>query len=110
MLKNFKVGDKILITTSAWFFAPDGVNYRGVWGTFEGISDDSVLGVKTNRNSTNWYLRVGNVVIAGCQIHYAVLHSAEPPAMVQDHTNKDGATVYFSRPSHIYICPESGNG
>jgi hypothetical protein len=66
---------KYLITTDAWFYAPDGNSYRAVWGTVT-ILEDNVLGIKTNRNSSNWYVKIGSdakhVIIAGCQIHYAV--------------------------------------
>ena len=44
---------KYLITTSAWFFAPDGNNYRAVFGTVHGVeTDDQTLGIKTDRGSS----------------------------------------------------------
>ena len=50
---------KYLITTFEWFTAPDGRQYRAVWGGEVTILDDSrTLGVKTNAKSTNWYARV----------------------------------------------------
>ena len=68
-----KVGDKILITTKEWFIAPDGHQYRAVFGTVKGVrSDEETLGIKTNRGSTNWYVEIGNMIVAGCQIHYAI--------------------------------------
>ena len=68
-----KIGDKYLITTDAWFHAPDGDQYKAVHGTVNGVLTDSeTLGIKTNRGSTNWYVSIGNMVIAGCQIHYAI--------------------------------------
>lgn len=70
---DFNIGDKVLITTDQWFLAPDGYEYHGVFGTVRGILGDSeTLGIKTNRNSTNWYVSIGNMVVAGCQIHYAI--------------------------------------
>ena len=67
------INKKYLITTDSWFFAPDGESYRAVFGTVKEIlSDEETLGVKTNRSSTNWYVSIGNMLIAGCQIHYAV--------------------------------------
>ena len=67
------IGSKVLLTVDNWFFAPDGQNYRAVWGTIKGIRQDSeVLGLKTNARSTNWYIEIGNMIVAGCQIHYAV--------------------------------------
>ena len=80
-----EIGKKYLITTDDWFYAPDGNNYKSVFGTLTGVySDDETLGVKTNRGSTNWYIQVGLMTIAGCQIHYAIQCdnvSSEPPVL-----------------------------
>lgn len=78
-----KVGDKVLVTTDAWFFAPDGEEYRAVFGTLHGVyTSEDTLGVKTNARSTNWYVVIGNMTLAGCQIHYVIKTqwvSFEPP-------------------------------
>lgn len=66
------VGEKYLVSTDNWFVAPDGTQYRAVYGTVHAILEDNTLGIKTNRNSTNWYIHIGNMVVAGCQIHYAI--------------------------------------
>jgi len=72
---------KYLITTDNWFFAPDGRQYRAVWGEVEIISD-SFLNIKTNIKSSNWFAKVGSedkfVIIAGCQIHYACKTDIQP--------------------------------
>ena len=66
---------KYLITTDSWFYAPDGKEYKSVWGNVE-IVDDNIIGIKTNRNSSNWFAKVGNdkkqVIIEGCQNHYSI--------------------------------------
>jgi hypothetical protein len=68
-----KIGDKVLITTSDWFFAPDAQSYKAVWGTVKAIRTDSeTLGLKTNARSTNWYVEIGNMLVAGCQVFYAL--------------------------------------
>jgi hypothetical protein len=65
-------GKTYLITTNDWFFAPDGESYKAVFGTLKGVFDAiETLGIKTNRGSTNWYIQIGQMTIAGCQIHYA---------------------------------------
>lgn len=70
---SINIGDKVLITTDRWFFAPDGQSYMAVHGTVRAVkSDAETLGIKTNARSTNWYIEVGNTTIAGCQIHYAI--------------------------------------
>ena len=68
-----KIGDKYLVTTFNWFTAPDGAQYQAVYGEIKGIvSDFEMLGIKTNRHSTNWYLKIGNMIVAGCQIFHAI--------------------------------------
>jgi hypothetical protein len=68
-----EVGKKYLVTTDSWFTAPDGTSYKAVFGTATAIqSAEQTLGIKPNARSTNWYVIIGKVVIAGCQIHYAI--------------------------------------
>lgn len=98
---------KYLITTDGWFYGPDGKQYRGAWGNTEVLTDE-VLGVKTNRNSTNWYLKVGSeadhVVIAGCQVHYAVRCEEKPSDGLHEHwVHHEGKPVFSMIPSSIYI-------
>lgn len=63
-------GKKYLITCDAWFYAPDGENYRAAFGTVHAVVDaKTALGIDTNRNSTNWYVVIDDMIIAGCQIH-----------------------------------------
>ncbi len=72
-----QIGKKYLITTDNWFFAPDGESYRAVWGTAKAVlTSEDALGVKTNSKSTNWYVSIGNMMIAGCQIHYVIQSDA----------------------------------
>lgn len=72
---------KYLITTDDWFLVPDGQSYKAAWGEVS-ILQDSLLGVKTNSRSTNWYAKIGNdskhIIVAGCQIHYAVKCDKKP--------------------------------
>lgn len=98
---------KYLITTDAWFFAPDGLKYRSAWGEVK-ILEDNALGVKTNRNSTNWFARIGSeknhVIVAGCQIHYAVRCESKPNSEpVEDVSYGSGDFKEFTRPTEIYI-------
>jgi hypothetical protein len=98
---------KYLITADNWFFAPDGRQYKSVWGNVE-VLEDSFLGVKTNRNSSNWFAKVGteenHVIIAGCQIHYALKSDIKPiEQIVNDHTTGESGIVHYERPTYIYI-------
>ena len=101
-----KTGEKYIVTTDNWFFAPDGKQYRGVFGKVEIISD-AFLGIKTNIRSSNWFAKVGteenHVIIAGCQIHYAVKTDIEPPEKVLDQNVKDGEVKIYERGMYIYI-------
>jgi len=98
---------KYLITTDAWFFAPDGAQYRAVWGEVT-IMEDTILGIKTNRNATNWYIKVGtdnnHIIVAGCQIHYAVKCDDRPnDENIDDYTTGEGRYQQFNRPTLIYF-------
>lgn len=98
---------KYLISTSDWFYAPDGRQYKAVWGDVS-ILQDSFLGVKTNAISANWYAKVGteenHVIVAGCQIHYAVKSEKEPNnGKVVDDNFHEGKYVETERLSRIYI-------
>ena len=104
-----KNGEKYLVTTDNFFYGPDGGEYRAAWGTIE-VLGDSVLGIKTNARSTNWFVKIGSddkhIIIAGCQIHYAIKSDKKPDTSTKskgwtaDATN--GLKVY-DRPNVIYI-------
>lgn len=100
---QFEQGKKMLITTDAFFFAPDGKQYRAVYGVCKGIHDaDGTLGLKTNRNSTNWYVEIGNMLVAGCQIHYAVATDECNVGLASGYDVVEGEVRYFKVPSQIY--------
>jgi hypothetical protein len=97
---------KYLITTDNWFYTPDGKQYKCVWGEVEIVSDE-ILGIKTNARSSNWFAKVGEIsplIIAGCQIHYAIPCPIAPNVSeVDDFEVKDGVVIHFKRPSLIYL-------
>ncbi len=98
---------KYLITTDNWFFAPDGKQYRGVYGEVEIVSD-AILGIKTNVRSSNWFAKVGteenHVIVAGCQIHYAVRCEEKPrQGKVNDFSIENGEVKEYLRPQQYYI-------
>lgn len=98
---------KFLITTDNWFYAPDGKQYRGVWGEVQIVSD-AILGIKTNVRSSNWYAKVGSednyVIIAGCQVHYACRSENKPiTGVIQDYTVGSGSFLNYDRPTAFYI-------
>lgn len=96
-----------LITTDYWFYAPDGKKYRSAWGNVT-IVQDTELGIKTNRGSTNWYAKIGDedrgVIVAGCQIHYAVKCESLPnQGEVTETHYSEGKQSVINRDSEIYI-------
>jgi len=98
---------KYLITTDAWFYAPDGRHYRAVWGNVEIVSD-AILGIKTNVRSSNWFAKIGSnenhIIVAGCQIHYACRCENKPNSdLVNDYSIEVGEVKRYERPSSIYI-------
>jgi hypothetical protein len=110
------IGKKVLVTTSAWFFAPDGREYRAAYGTLKAINtSEETLGFTPNRTHTNWFLQVGNLSIAGCQVQYLVekdeVHLGEVYDWTPERTEKDPArsrvrdvkrVEHFYRPAKIY--------
>lgn len=84
-----QAGEKYLITTDGWFIGPDGETYKAVFGTVHAlVESEAALGIRTNRNSTNWYVAIGDMILAGCQVHYAVRadsFSPTPPSAEVDH-------------------------
>lgn len=100
------VGQTALVNTDNWFTAPDGQQYCAAFGTIHSVSSDQeTLGIRTNAKSTNWYLHLGNMRIAGCQLHYVHLVDRDKVNFGEatDHTiaGADGC-VNFVRPSRIY--------
>jgi len=68
----------VLITTNDWFYAPNGQQYKAVWGKVKICKSENLLGVKPH-NYANWFVIVDDVVlIAGCQIHYVLLCDQKP--------------------------------
>ena len=98
---------KYLITADNWFLCPDGKYYRAVWGEVE-IIEDTFLGLKTNRNSSNWFAKVGgennHVIIAGCQIHYAIKCEEKPNTeRVLDYQDDKDGWLEKERPTQIWL-------
>lgn len=101
---TLEIGKKALITTDNWFYAPDGKNYRAAFGTVNAVrSSEETLGVRTNAKSTNWYVEIGCLTVAGCQIHYAVRTDHCALGRVIDGcTPQDGLEIERERISRIF--------
>lgn len=104
---TINIGDNVLVTTDSWFYAPNGKKYRAVWGELKAIREtESVLGIKTNAKSTNWYAEIGNMVIAGCQVHYIIKTDKYWAHSVVEGDYGGGAYIEYCRQSEIYNANE----
>jgi len=53
------INQKVLLTSQNWFYAPDGKQYKAVWGTLKGIHEaGKTLGFIPNRSHANWFLEI----------------------------------------------------
>jgi hypothetical protein len=104
-MKDF-LNQKVLITTQSWFYAPDGMNYRAVWGTLKGVhAAKDVLGFTVNASHANFYIEIGNTVIAGCQALYCIRCDERPDHNRVTHTMYDipNGLKQVERPNEIYL-------
>lgn len=106
-----KPGNKYLIHTNEWFHASDGESYHAVFGTVQAVVDaETALGIRSNRNATNWYVAIGDMIVAGCQIHYAMRADSYNPAPSEnaeiDHDGKRHKVKNAT--SRIYNADASG--
>lgn len=86
-----------LVTTNNWFYGPDGQQYRAVWGRAKVINAKEVFGVNPT-HMTNWFMKIGDgdksVLVAGCQIHYAVRSDKRPEQLQGTYKTNDGDRVH----------------
>ena len=102
-MNNTAIGQKYLVTCDNWFLAPDGKQYRAAHGTVKGIlSDSETLGIQTNRHSSNWYLEIGSLIIAGCQIHYAIKSDECNFEPVEQENVSDGEFKMSFKPCSVF--------
>lgn len=104
MNTNVEVGQKALVTVDNWFYAPDGKQYRAVFGTVHAVrTAEESLGVKPNGRSTNWYLQIGRMTLAGCQVHYVLRCDECTSESAKDWTaDAQNGLREYDRPNVIY--------
>lgn len=101
---NIQIGDSVLVTCERWFVAPDGNNYDSVFGIVHGIyNSEDALGIEVNDKSKDWYLEIGNMVIAGCQINYAIKTDVCSSAPQKRWTVHKGVRHYYQIDCPIYF-------
>lgn len=99
------IGKNVLVTTEDWFIAPDGKDYKAVYGVLKGVHEaGKTLGFIPNRSHANWFLEVGNVTIMGCRVRYVVRTDERPPnTRSLGWTTHDGELKQYERPCMIYF-------
>lgn len=101
------IGKNVLITTAAWFYAPDGTIHRSVWGELKAIHEASkVLGFHPSRAHANWYIEIGDMIITGCQVNYMVLCENKPDItkkVKSFSTTAEHGLKEFEEPNTVYI-------
>ena len=99
------INKKVLITTTAFFYAPDGVLYRSVWGTLKGVHQaKDVFGFTPSARHTNWFIEVGKVVITGCQVNYLIECENKPNTEnAKGWDTHEAKPNVYERPTGIYI-------
>lgn len=96
----------VLVSTSEWFVAPDGNQYKAVWGKLESINkvDESSLGFAPNRPNANWVFKIGNMFIYGCQIKYLILSEKRPQIdFTRSWEVHNGELKIHNGPSFIFV-------
>jgi len=96
MIKN---GENYLVTTHDWFMAPDGEQYKAIYGNCQIIQTKEALGFNPTR-SVNWILEIKGeteeATIGGCQINYAF--KCKKPPMKKEGTYKhEGSEIQNNR-------------
>lgn len=103
MTYPIRIGTKALIHTDNWFTAPDGRQYQAVFGTVHAVlSSEDTLGVRTNARSTNWYVKIGRMLVAGCQIHYVIETDECELSRGLSHSVFEGKVHEIQTPPTIY--------
>jgi hypothetical protein len=104
------INKTVLLTSQSWFYAPDGKQYKSVWGTLKGIHEaGKTLGFIPNRSHANWFIEIGNMTIMGCQVLFVVLCDKPEMGPVTDWTyeKEGGKAIEYERPTAIYIADKN---
>lgn len=76
MLVKDMIGKKVLVNTKDWLIAPDGEQYKAVYGTVKEIflcTEKEVPGAKNSNTHANWYLQIGNTFVNVCDVGSCII-------------------------------------
>ncbi len=99
-------GKYYLVTGYDWFYNPiTGELCKAAWGKAQILTTEEVFNFKPLRPSTNWFLKLGegegSILIAGCQVFYAVECAKRPYESDKNYISKD--TKLSVSANHIYF-------
>lgn len=100
------IGKNVLVTTQNWFVADDGLEYKALWGKLKAIhTTQDTLGFTPSRQNTNWFVEIGGMVIAGCQVLYlnACDHKPNNSKAMGWSASADKGYFEYQRPTFIFI-------
>ena len=103
-MTNELIGKKVLITTTDWFVAPDGLQYRALFGTLKSVTESTkALGFAINRSHANYFFEVGKMKIMGCRVMYMIECEGVNSNDTEEILAKEGGIIKYNRPTMIYI-------
>lgn len=96
MMNSFEyyLNKNVLITTLNWFYAPNGVAYRSIYGKVSYIHLDESKKIQ--------YVEMGNVFISGTEILNMIITDSINSSDANDYIIEDGNVSKVNRPSHIF--------
>lgn len=99
------INKKVLLTTTNWFYGTDGKQYRAVYGTLKNLHQaEAVLGFKPDRAHTNWFVEIGSMMIAGCQVLYCLQLDFQPNLEnVTEQNVTDSDVTNYERRCAIFV-------
>lgn len=107
-MKKDYLQKKVLLSLHNWIFAPDGKQYRAIYGTLHSINESkNIFGFVPSRNHTNWFAEIGNMIIMGCQIQACIVCEKDPETQITDFIVREHElavkVVEYDQPSKIYF-------
>jgi hypothetical protein len=100
---NINIGDRVIATCCEYFVAPDGKQYRAVFGTVRAIrTAKQTMGIDPGPRHTTWYIEIGCMTIAGCRVLYAIKADTFNRESTSDWVVEQGLCKEYSRPCIVF--------
>lgn len=106
------LGKTVLVTTSDWFIAPDGLSYQSVFGTLQAVHlmKDVIPGAVPTRTHANYLFEIGNMLVMGCRVSYIIRANKNQVKFdhVLDWSTTDAAMIEANVKSFSYSTSPDG--